>query len=97
WAEGRYDRLPALANELVDRQAAVIVTTGGSQPARAVLAATSTIPLVFTSGSDPVAEGPPEIGACRALRPSPRHRRHRRAVIGTTLSSAALPLTSPST
>jgi putative ABC transport system substrate-binding protein len=57
WAEGRYDRLPALANELVDRQAAVIVTTGGSQPARAVLAATSTIPLVFTSGSDPVAEG----------------------------------------
>src|SRR5262245_55769701 len=57
WAEGRYDRLPALANELVDRQAAVIVTTGGSQPARAVLAATSTIPLVFTSGSDPVTEG----------------------------------------
>src|SRR5262249_53342372 len=56
WAEGRYDRLPALANELVDRQAAVIVTTGGSQPARAVLAATSTIPLVFTSGSDPVTE-----------------------------------------
>src|SRR5262245_64240731 len=32
WAEGRYDRLPALASELVDRQAAVIVTTGGSQP-----------------------------------------------------------------
>ena len=57
WAEGRYDRLPALANELVDRHAAVIVTTGGGQPARAVLAATSTIPLVFASGSDPVAEG----------------------------------------
>jgi putative tryptophan/tyrosine transport system substrate-binding protein len=57
WAEGRYDRLPALAKELVDRHAAVIVTTGGGQPARAVLAATSTIPLVFTSGSDPVAEG----------------------------------------
>jgi len=57
WAEGRYDRLPALANELVGRHAAVIVTTGGGQPARAVLAATSTIPLVFTSGSDPVAEG----------------------------------------
>jgi putative tryptophan/tyrosine transport system substrate-binding protein len=57
WAEGRYDRLPALAHELVERQAAVIVTTGGSQPARAVLAATSTIPLVFASGSDPVAEG----------------------------------------
>jgi putative ABC transport system substrate-binding protein len=57
WAEGRYDRLPALANELVDRHSAVIVTTGGGQPARAVLAATSTIPLVFASGSDPVPEG----------------------------------------
>src|SRR5262245_42090836 len=41
WAEGRYDRLPTLANMLVAR-AAVMVTTGGPQPARAVLAATST-------------------------------------------------------
>jgi putative ABC transport system substrate-binding protein len=57
WAEGRYDRLPILASELVDRQAAVIATTGGPQAARAVLAATSTIPLVFLSGSDPVADG----------------------------------------
>jgi putative ABC transport system substrate-binding protein len=57
WAEGRYDRLPALARELVNKQVNVIATTGGPQPARAALAATSTIPIVFTSGSDPVKDG----------------------------------------
>ena len=57
WADGRYDQLPALATELVRRQANVMVTTGGPEPARAALAATSTIPIVFTSGSDPVADG----------------------------------------
>jgi putative tryptophan/tyrosine transport system substrate-binding protein len=57
WADGRYDQLPALAAELVRRQASVIITTGGPQPARAALAATSTIPIVFISGSDPVADG----------------------------------------
>jgi putative ABC transport system substrate-binding protein len=57
WADGRYDQLPALAAELVRRQASVLVTTGGPEPARAALAATSTIPIVFTSGSDPVADG----------------------------------------
>ncbi len=57
WAEGRYDRLSAFASELVRRQVSVIATTGGSQPARAALAATSSIPIVFTSGSDPVKEG----------------------------------------
>ena len=55
WGEGRYDRLPALADDLVRRRVAVIVATGGSQPAAA--AATSTIPIVFTSGSDPVKSG----------------------------------------
>jgi putative tryptophan/tyrosine transport system substrate-binding protein len=57
WAEGRYDRLSTLVAELVRRQVSVIATTGGAQPARAALAATSTIPIVFTSGSDPVKEG----------------------------------------
>jgi putative ABC transport system substrate-binding protein len=57
WADGRYDQLPALAAELVRQEASVIVTTGGPEPARAALAATSTIPIVFTSGSDPVADG----------------------------------------
>jgi putative tryptophan/tyrosine transport system substrate-binding protein len=57
WAEGRYDRLSTLAAELVRKQVSVIATTGGVQPARAALAATSTIPIVFTSGTDPVKEG----------------------------------------
>jgi putative tryptophan/tyrosine transport system substrate-binding protein len=57
WADGRYERLSTFAAELVRRPVSVIATTGGPQPARAALAATSTIPIVFTSGSDPVKDG----------------------------------------
>ena len=57
WAEGQYDRLPGLAAELVQRQVTLIVTTGGIATALAAKAATTTIPIVFTSGTDPIETG----------------------------------------
>jgi putative tryptophan/tyrosine transport system substrate-binding protein len=56
WAEGQYDRLPALAADLVRRQVTVIVTPG-APPTFAAKAATSTIPIVFAHGIDPVQSG----------------------------------------
>ena len=57
WAEGQYDRLPALAAELVRSGVAVLVTTGGEPSVLAAKAATSSIPIVFTTGGDPVKMG----------------------------------------
>jgi len=57
WAAGQYDRLPALASELTGRQVAVLVAGGGGLSVRAARTATTTIPIVFTSGADPVQTG----------------------------------------
>jgi putative tryptophan/tyrosine transport system substrate-binding protein len=56
-AEGQFDRLPALAADLVRRQVAVIFTNGGPVGIRAMTAQTAAIPIVFAMGEDPVKEG----------------------------------------
>jgi putative tryptophan/tyrosine transport system substrate-binding protein len=57
WAEGRYDRLPTLAAELVRNRVAVIFASGGQPSLRAAAAATTAIPIVFNLGVDPVSGG----------------------------------------
>ena len=72
WADGDYRRLPAMVADLVQRRVAVIIAAGGSAPAFAVKAATSTIPMVFSTGSDPV-----KVGLCDVNEPAGRQH-HRR-------------------
>jgi putative ABC transport system substrate-binding protein len=57
WADGDYSRLPDLAKGLVQRNVSVIVSAGGDVSTQAAMRATSSIPIVFGSGSDPIATG----------------------------------------
>ena len=57
WAQGHYEELPALASDLVKRGVAAIAATGGIAAVRAARSATADIPIVFTTGSDPVEAG----------------------------------------
>ena len=57
WADSQYDKLPAMAADLVAKSVTVIVAGGGDQAVHAAKAATSTIPIVIVTGSDPVKEG----------------------------------------
>jgi ABC-type uncharacterized transport system substrate-binding protein len=57
WAEGKYERLPEMAADLVRRKVSVITATGGAVSARAARNSTTTIPVVFLGGTEPVGEG----------------------------------------
>jgi putative ABC transport system substrate-binding protein len=57
WAEGQFDRLPAMATDLVSRKVAVICAGASNVAIQAAIAATKTIPIVFTTASDPVSAG----------------------------------------
>ena len=65
WAEGHYDRLPALAADHVDRKVDVIVATGGAPSASAAKSATSTIPIVFLADSAMVTAASPTVSPGR--------------------------------
>ena len=69
WADNRTERMPAMAAELVRRRVSLIVATGGAQAPLAAKSATTTIPIVFSTGGDPV-----KLGLVPSSSPSGRQR-----------------------
>ena len=78
-AEGRFDRLPALAADLVAGKVDVIAVTGGDAPVRAAKNATSTLPIVSILGGDPVKGGPDRKPRPAGRQPHGHHHDHRGA------------------
>ena len=66
WADGQYDRMPWMAADLISRRVAVILMGGNTDSVRAMLAATQTIPIVFTTGTDPLRRGSSPVSTGRA-------------------------------
>jgi putative ABC transport system substrate-binding protein len=79
WAEGQYDRLAALATELVGHGAAVLATSGGSVAAIEARKVAASIPLIFVIGSDPVRAGLVTSLSSAGRQCNRRHAHHKRA------------------